>query len=524
MSFSKKSSAHIHLFMLISQRYKTHKPISKKAIKQSCHWDIKNYLFFIANQTKHYEISFFILLLLIIPFINSCKDDDLLEDETTISQEEKTEKTENTEDAVESSYVTVKIRVKFSQELALQVQSSVKATTKSAKNNSNTTKTNVKSVDNALSSLSVTVLKRTFPYCGKFEKRTHEAGLDRWYDITFNKSKTLTKANNYLETVDGIYIVEYIPIIKISDRIEKTVSPSWKTKSSSNIITNEDNDIYQGTSMACPHVSGVATLIVSYFGGSGFTDDMLKERLLNSTNDIIYNYNDSEHKNLLGSGLIDARAAILYGTDPDPVTDYSTSAASNEITLTFTVPKDKDGIAPSKVKIYYSKNEIPSDLDFSNLSNDITAITINTDNNSAGDEIECSIPELDFSTTYYFALQSYDSSHNYSSLTNSFSETTEQNYPPVITCNSDSPYGLKLVDLYPNPVNSFVSVRPGIIMNNVTITFTNTSGAQVKKLIPSSTGPFSPVKVDFSYVAAGVYSVKVTSSDNNEFKSSIIKL
>jgi len=209
---------------------------------------------------------FFILLLLIIPFINSCKDDDLLEDGTTISQEKETENT------VENSYIPGKIRVKFSQELALQVQTTVKATNKSIKNNSNITKTEVKSVDNALSSLNVTGLKRTFPYCGKFEQRTHDAGLDRWYDITFDKSKSLTKANNDLEMVDGIDIVEYIPIIKISDHSKNTFSPSRETKSSSNIVKTENNDIYP------------------------FNDPMLKDQWHYYNNGL--NYNDDPDSNM----------------------------------------------------------------------------------------------------------------------------------------------------------------------------------------------------------------------------------
>lgn len=36
----------------------------------------------------------------------------------------------------------------------------------------------------------------------------------------------------------------------------------------------------RGTSMACPHVTGTAALLVSYFGGPGFTCDELKERLM----------------------------------------------------------------------------------------------------------------------------------------------------------------------------------------------------------------------------------------------------
>ena len=58
-----------------------------------------------------------------------------------------------------------------------------------------------------------------------------------------------------------------------------------------------------GTSMACPHVSGVAALVVSTFGGPGFTSADLRRRLENTARSL------AATDYYLGHGLIDASAA-----------------------------------------------------------------------------------------------------------------------------------------------------------------------------------------------------------------------
>lgn len=70
----------------------------------------------------------------------------------------------------------------------------------------------------------------------------------------------------------------------------------------------------EGTSMACPHVSGVAALIVSYCGGPGFTAEKLKEIMFNSSRDVsMPPYQSSNiYENRLGL-LVDAAKALELG-------------------------------------------------------------------------------------------------------------------------------------------------------------------------------------------------------------------
>lgn len=54
----------------------------------------------------------------------------------------------------------------------------------------------------------ITSIERMFPYAGKFEARTREDGLHRWYNVTFDKSASLTRVANDFFEMDGILKVE----------------------------------------------------------------------------------------------------------------------------------------------------------------------------------------------------------------------------------------------------------------------------------------------------------------------------
>ncbi|MDR2449452.1 MAG: S8 family serine peptidase [Prevotellaceae bacterium] len=64
----------------------------------------------------------------------------------------------------------------------------------------------------------------------------------------------------------------------------------------------------QGTSMACPHVSGVAALILSRYGNTAYTPSMLRERLIDSTSSLA-SY-DPTFASLMGKGLLNAERAL----------------------------------------------------------------------------------------------------------------------------------------------------------------------------------------------------------------------
>lgn len=188
----------------------------------------------------------------------------------------------------------------------------------------------------------------------------------------------------------------------------------------------------QGTSQAAPHVSGVAALVVSAFGGPGFTRSALISRLQDTADKSIYDDNEV-YKGRLGIGMVDAAAALHQGGDAAPakITDLRGTPRGNNITIEWTVPEDEDDPAPSGYYIYTSDKKFSSPADAEIISIDNGAF-------APGDTKTYAFENLDFGKDYYFAIQAFDIGKHVAPLSKVVCVSTEANHKPVITLISGS--------------------------------------------------------------------------------------
>ena len=201
--------------------------------------------------------------------------------------------------------------------------------------------------------------------------------------------------------------------------------------------------IMQGTSMACPHVSGVAALIVSRSGGNGFTPDVLIKKM-NDAATPISSFNPNFQ---IGAGLINAFRSIAGsgGKPPKTPTNLSvTGIQSNNVHVSVTVPADDDDGVPSAIQIYYSKS------DFTKPSSNLMFSSLYVGDLNAGETLTGTVSGFDFEETYYIAAVACDLVGNQSSVTSRIQITTGANNPPQLV-----PAGPLNVSIKPHESHSF---------------------------------------------------------------------
>ena len=203
-------------------------------------------------------------------------------------------------------------------------------------------------------------------------------------------------------------------------------------------LTGSKYGVMSGTSMACPHVSGVAALVGSRCGGPGFTNEMLKEKLLKGSNP---NAVPSSYK--IGN-LVDALGAITYGSDaaPKKVDDLSASARANTMDITWTATADPAGKSAYGYLALYgtdkAKVAAATKSDYGNVG-----FAVCTPDAVAGEKVKFAVKGLEFNKHYYVKLLAFSYGRNYADASDIVEFNTGSNNAPEINPKTDGPFSVK---------------------------------------------------------------------------------
>ncbi len=200
-------------------------------------------------------------------------------------------------------------------------------------------------------------------------------------------------------------------------------------------ITGSGYGNMSGTSMACPVVSGVAALVLSYRGGMGFTNTMLKDCLLKGA-----------AKNKVSAAnvgpFIDAMGAMMYGMDmpaPAAIETFTTEVLSNKITLTWTLTEGQESIPAYGAVIYASTNQASiENLDPIRPASDVRTADVQTFSGTIGQTVSGSITDLEFDKDYYVTVVPYNPGPSYSAAAHIEKVSIGKNSAPVITADIDA--------------------------------------------------------------------------------------
>ena len=214
------------------------------------------------------------------------------------------------------------------------------------------------------------------------------------------------------------------------------IAPGGDAKKGNQVLSTIPGNKYgkmQGTSMACPHVSGLAALVLARFGGDGYTPAALRKQIEDNVTDIS-SFNVGYE---LGKGLVNAYRSLgaSGGKAPEVPTGLSVSAQANNISFSVKVPRDSDDGTPTSIYIYYSTS------DFSTTKGKSFGMFY-VEDLKAGSELTGTITGVEFETEYHIAAVAGDLAGNKSSVSPRVRVTTGPNSAPVI--NTESPLDIKV--------------------------------------------------------------------------------
>lgn len=223
-------------------------------------------------------------------------------------------------------------------------------------------------------------------------------------------------------------------------------------------LPNSTYGYQEGTSMACPHVSGIAALILSKYGNKDFSNETLRTLLTSSVNEL--SISEQTWQGKFGSGHIDAYKAlqVSVGSVPSAVSDFTVTASHDNALIEWTIPDTEEKSINHHI-IYYSTEPIDGSTDLTTLN----SATVDTKFMLSGDAVSYELGGLQPLTTYYFVIRAYNRWGTPSTLSPVKSATTNSGPQAVI----DNTFLMMDIDASVNTVGetsfSISNVAEGIL-------------------------------------------------------------
>jgi len=253
----------------------------------------------------------------------------------------------------------------------------------------------------------------------------------------------------------------------------------------------------QGTSMAAPHVSGVAALILSVYGSECFTPDMLRARLLYSATPL--HTFDPVNASMMGTGLVNASAALTPNNALEKITDLSAQTI-NAVSglLSWTVPQMEN----NSVISYYTVAGATEEITEHNFNRHILKSFAVLQ--EAGSTAQTTIAGLNPDTQYFIAIRNSDQC-NTSEISNVASFTTRMNQPPIV------------INPLPNKTLRDVAKETSFYIGDV---FNDPDGDEMTYAISGGNARVATARLTgdsllINPIAAGITTFRLTADDGN---------